>query len=180
MREYYYSDGQDKKGPFSINDLKLENLSKDTLIWYEGLKDWVPAEKIEELVEILKVTPPPLNKPDETSKYSDHTAQNKSDLLTFCKENIPSKYKVSKKFFGDGIVIKNGVFSINVFKNKEGQISLIPKRQFTGWYMFGFLISFMILSILGAGIYYLIFKGSDQEMAEFHREISVNLGILKA
>ena len=92
MRKYYYLYGQDKKGPFSLDDLKLEDLSKDTLIWYSGLKDWVPASQIEEFVEILKVTPPPLNKPDESSKYSDHTVQNKSDLLTFCKENIPSKF----------------------------------------------------------------------------------------
>lgn len=99
----------------------------------------------------------------------------KLDFLKFCRHSIHPKYRVSKKVFGEGIVVKNGVFTITIFQNKEGGISLSYKRQFSGWYMFGWLTSFLLLNILGAGIYLLIFRGSNQEMAAFYNEIKASL-----
>jgi len=60
MKKYFYSDGKEKFGPFSFEELKSENITKDTLIWFEGLEDWKPAKDIGELEEILKLIPPPI------------------------------------------------------------------------------------------------------------------------
>lgn len=64
MRQYYIYDGKMKKGPFDLEQLKSQFLSKETPVWYEGLKDWVMAGNIEELKDffILKTIPPPLPK----------------------------------------------------------------------------------------------------------------------
>lgn len=64
MRQYYIYDGQMKKGPFDLEQLKLQSLNRETPVWYEGLQDWLMAGNIEELKEyfIPKTTPPPLPK----------------------------------------------------------------------------------------------------------------------
>jgi hypothetical protein len=62
MKKYYYHDGTSQQGPFDIEELKSKSLSKETLIWFEGLQEWLKAETIEELKELFIVKmPPPLN-----------------------------------------------------------------------------------------------------------------------
>lgn len=58
MKKFYYSDGKTKYGPFTYEELKDKEISSTTLIWYEGLKDWIPASKLEELKPILELIPP--------------------------------------------------------------------------------------------------------------------------
>ena len=54
MKKYFYSDGNEMHGPLSLDELKQENISKDTLIWFEGLEDWIPASDLEEMIPILE------------------------------------------------------------------------------------------------------------------------------
>ena len=65
MRQYYIFDGQAKKGPFDLEQLKSKILSKETPVWYEGLTDWIMAGNIDELKEYfaIKTTPPPFPRP---------------------------------------------------------------------------------------------------------------------
>jgi hypothetical protein len=50
MRKYYYSESGERKGPDTIEELKLiEGFSAGTLVWYEGLSDWVRADELSEL-----------------------------------------------------------------------------------------------------------------------------------
>lgn len=58
-KEYYYLDGKEQKGPYSIDQLKTLNLKSDTLIWEENFDDWQPLKEIDELKVLLKKTPPP-------------------------------------------------------------------------------------------------------------------------
>ncbi len=46
MKKYYYSYGNNQYGPFTLEELKLKGIAKDTLIWYEGLENWKPAGEI--------------------------------------------------------------------------------------------------------------------------------------
>ena len=39
MSKYYYHNGTDKQGPFTMEELRNENISQDTYVWYEGLND---------------------------------------------------------------------------------------------------------------------------------------------
>jgi len=65
MRQYYIFDGQAKRGPFDLEELKSKILSKETPVWYEGLTAWIMAGNIDELKEYfaIKTTPPPFPRP---------------------------------------------------------------------------------------------------------------------
>jgi uncharacterized membrane protein YhaH (DUF805 family) len=60
MKKYFHSVGKEKNGPISLDVLKQENITKDTLIWVEGLDDWTPAGELDEMKPILELQPPPI------------------------------------------------------------------------------------------------------------------------
>ncbi len=60
---YIAIDGQ-QQGPFTIDELATKPLYKDTMVWTEGLENWIKAEYMPLLKDVIKVTPPPLNIPD--------------------------------------------------------------------------------------------------------------------
>lgn len=62
MKKYYYSDGENQFGPYSVEELKKFNLTKETLIWFEGLENWITSNEVEELKVLFKIMPPPLIK----------------------------------------------------------------------------------------------------------------------
>jgi GYF domain 2 len=62
MEEYYFSDGEKQFGPFTLGELKDQKITKDSLIWYEGLDNWIKANEIENLKTLFKATPPPLQR----------------------------------------------------------------------------------------------------------------------
>ena len=61
--EYYYLKNRFRYGPVKFEELKSKDIKKDTLVWYEGLKDWTKAGEIKELKELFKVKPPPTPPP---------------------------------------------------------------------------------------------------------------------
>lgn len=68
MKKYYLHNGTEQVGPFSIEELMVKNIKKDTEVWHEGISDWKTAENIDELKELFKLTSPPPIKKKETSK----------------------------------------------------------------------------------------------------------------
>lgn len=58
MIQYYIHDGNIQKGPFSLEELKNQNISSDTLIWYEGMSEWKKASQIEDIQFFFKQVPP--------------------------------------------------------------------------------------------------------------------------
>jgi len=65
MKKYYIIENNEKKGPFSFEELKEFKISFNTLIWTEGLTDWTKAKNIDELKTILDKIPPPIPKNNE-------------------------------------------------------------------------------------------------------------------
>ena len=59
---FYCSDGINKFGPFSKEELKSQNIQPNTLVWFEGLTEWKRAKDVPEMKEFLPVAPPPLPK----------------------------------------------------------------------------------------------------------------------
>ncbi|MEI6816874.1 MAG: GYF domain-containing protein [Bacteroidota bacterium] len=59
MKKYYIHIGTEQQGPFDLNELKEKNIHKETYIWYEGLKDWTTADKVDELSDFLRTASPP-------------------------------------------------------------------------------------------------------------------------
>lgn len=54
MTEYYYYYQMHEHGPFSLEELKLQPIKKDTPIWHKDLEKWIHAGKLQELKEIFE------------------------------------------------------------------------------------------------------------------------------
>lgn len=61
MKQYYIYLDNEQKGPLSFEELKEKNISRETSVWFEGQADWKKAFEIEELTELFKSVPPPIN-----------------------------------------------------------------------------------------------------------------------
>ena len=43
--QFYFIEGNNRKGPFTIDELKSLEFNENTLFWHEGLEDWTEAKK---------------------------------------------------------------------------------------------------------------------------------------
>lgn len=63
MTQYFYAEGQDRKGPVTLDQLRSAPITRGTLVWYEGLPDWTPAGRLPELSDLFAApgtsVPPP-------------------------------------------------------------------------------------------------------------------------
>ncbi len=58
MKKYFYTDGTTNFGPFTLEELKQENIRRDTQVWCQGMKEWARAESLPELEELFELVPP--------------------------------------------------------------------------------------------------------------------------
>lgn len=58
---YFISNNGVQRGPLTLEQLKEQEINKDTLVWKEGTSDWVKVSEVEELVPILELLPPPVD-----------------------------------------------------------------------------------------------------------------------
>lgn len=54
MEQYYYSDGLTKHGPYSLEELKSQKLSRNTMVWHHPMEKWLPAEQFPELQDLFE------------------------------------------------------------------------------------------------------------------------------
>lgn len=74
-KKFYYSDGQEKHGPYTIDELKDHNIYENTLVWRQGMDDWKEARLVPDLDDIFDFGPPPMKK-----AYTDFNAPSNSDF----------------------------------------------------------------------------------------------------
>jgi hypothetical protein len=91
MKKYFYTNGIDKIGPFSFEELKDQNLLRDTKVWFYGLDSWKPLNEIEELNSLTNSIPPPL-KTSET-KEIDYSPKKENVIVdnTIIKKKTKNK-----------------------------------------------------------------------------------------
>lgn len=64
MKYYYINQASEQVGPVEINQLQQAGITRETLVWKEGMKEWAPAGKVPELSNLFaQVTPPPAKNP---------------------------------------------------------------------------------------------------------------------
>lgn len=64
-QEYYYADGRERRGPVDLEALRSLGITRDTLVWREGMPDWRPAGELPELSSFFVLpgrgsAPPPI------------------------------------------------------------------------------------------------------------------------
>ncbi|MBU6340270.1 MAG: DUF4339 domain-containing protein [Bacteroidetes bacterium] len=89
MRKYFVHKFGKEQGPFTLQELIAFGIDPASMVWYEGLSDWMPAGKIAELAPAFPATPPPLkgftlhpsNTPTTKSAGSTHLTPGQDSLL---------------------------------------------------------------------------------------------------
>lgn len=95
MKKFYLHDGTEQTGPFDIEELKSKNITKNTSIWHEGLTEWIPAGKIDELKVLFReTTPPPFRKTPPRIQETVALNQTTSQTQTKNKSSIGLIVKV--------------------------------------------------------------------------------------
>jgi hypothetical protein len=103
MKRYFYSNGQEKGGPVTLEELKQKNIQPKTLIWHEGLDDWKEAESIEELREIFELSPPPIIHENDTIGK-----QNIAENIEPRNSSLPLELKVASQ----GWIVAGFIFAM--------------------------------------------------------------------
>ena len=85
MKKYFYSDGTNNFGPFTLDELKEKKISRETKIWFQELGEWKSAGEVPELTEIFKLVPPPIAK---TNYNSMENLNNQKPPKTWLVESI--------------------------------------------------------------------------------------------
>lgn len=102
IKEYYYLEGREQKGPVTVEQLKSVGISADTLVWAEGMENWLPSKDVEELQVLLKKLPPPI--PDAPHQES---AQNNDSKIIIENPDV-KQWAIAKIcltiFLGLGII----------------------------------------------------------------------------
>lgn len=57
-KKYFYSDGTNRFGPFTFEELKAKNITRETFVWYNGLGQWEKAGSLAEMDELFRLVPP--------------------------------------------------------------------------------------------------------------------------
>ena len=70
MSKYYLHDGSENSGPFTIEELKQNKITRNTPIWYEGIDDCKEAGTIEELKSLFPVIIMSISNPGSANKKS--------------------------------------------------------------------------------------------------------------
>ena len=72
--EYFIIDNNGQQaGPFSLDQLVQKAISPETLVWKQGMADWTPAWKVEELRTVLEAVE--ANKPNSTNQQENQEPQ---------------------------------------------------------------------------------------------------------
>jgi F0F1-type ATP synthase membrane subunit b/b' len=118
MKQYYIFINEERKGPLTFVELELENISNETLVWYDGIPEWKKANEIEELKELFKATPPPIN---PVSKIPPLPISKKNSLPE--EDSEPSTILgLSKKiFYGIAVVVIIGTVGFYNYESNENQ-----------------------------------------------------------
>jgi len=73
MDKYFYSDGIEKFGPYSKEELRSQNISRTTKVWCFGMDKWMELSEVPELSNIVNSIPPELQKRNYATEASHKT-----------------------------------------------------------------------------------------------------------
>jgi hypothetical protein len=143
MKKYFYSNDNQKNGPYSFEELQNENIKKETLIWYEGMDDWTKASDLDEMTPILELKPPSFSEIKQDSELigkSEIRFEEKKQLL-----NNSNQY--SQK--SEGTSLNQG--------DSDLDSTLVEKRQKENVFLYWF-ITLLFLIIYSSSMGYLKFR----------------------
>ena len=125
MQKYFIHKDNKPHGPFSIEELKSENITSDSMIWFEGAEDWQKASEIKELNELIKSIPPPLK-----NKSNSKPPRMESNRITTTEDlKIPRKKSKTPILFAGFVIILISAFWYIYSSQQESEYVIKSKLQ---------------------------------------------------
>lgn len=72
MGKYYYLNGTESLGPFTIDELREKCITRETKVWTEELGEWTPAGNVPQLAQIFGANSSP-NTNDNNYRTDGHS-----------------------------------------------------------------------------------------------------------
>ena len=113
MRKYFLHNGNEQTGPFSIDELKAQNIQKNTSVWFEGLSDWTIANDIPELKESLFSNLPPVFK----------SAVSAEPVANFSLPSEKKTFNTKRKMFILGGILIVVIAGVLIYENNKPPVS---------------------------------------------------------
>ena len=92
MTRYFYIDSEgNQKGPLTLDELRVENIRKETLVWAQGMPEWKRASELENLKPLFELPrSTPYNQHQTTPPTHQQTASGEVPILpkTWMVESI--------------------------------------------------------------------------------------------
>lgn len=153
MKKYFYSDGVNSHGPYTLDELKQLKITSSTLIWYEGLPQWTPASNIPEISSFIPPTLPPPVVPNTTQPpppvYNNTYQQPITPPKTYLVESILVTLFCCLPFGIAGIVNAANVSSKFAMGDYAG--AEYSSNQAKKWMNWG-----LLSAIIGAVLYFFL------------------------
>jgi tetratricopeptide (TPR) repeat protein len=133
MKKYFYAINEVQFGPISLDEILEKKLDNETLVWHEGLPEWVKLSDLPEL-KSNQILPPPINGSKKGNKGKLIIF---SSLLLFLmilgtgffyypKWKIDQEFKENTQKFNDVITVFKRTDSIDFVKFEE-----LAKKDFS-------------------------------------------------
>ncbi len=120
MSNYFYIDNQGKqKGTFTVDELKQENIRKETLVWTQGMEQWKPACEVPELSRLFTYQSTP------TADYLFEANRNYSSITDANQKPIKPKTWLTESIL---VTVISFLFCCNVF-GLLGIIAIVKATQ---------------------------------------------------
>ena len=150
MEYYILTSREEKRGPFTLEQLGTELKSRTELVWSQNFDDWKRAEDLPELKELVEKLPP-----DSPRHEPIKTWQKESILITIVNGAIASCFILLFPF--SGIAAPLGIIGIiksikaeELIKAKKWEQAQEYAVQAKKWAVWGFFIGLVggLLSIV--------------------------------
>lgn len=114
MKNYFLHDGHQQIGSFTIEELKLKNITKDTNVWTEGMEKWDKAGNITDIKSLFTSTPPPFIEVVKEEKTEQKTPPPLQNTVSSNANNAPENKTVApvKKKSNAALWISISVFVV--------------------------------------------------------------------
>lgn len=119
MKKYFYTDGVEKFGPFSFDELKQLNLTRETKIWYYGLEKWTLLSEIEELQHVTETIPPKLKSNELRNTTQEVKATVNPPSIKKNEKTKPKNKKGLKRIATGSVIIVFTIVIIYIIGNNK-------------------------------------------------------------
>jgi cytoskeletal protein RodZ len=77
MQKFFIHFQGQQLGPFSLEELKQKGITRNTMVWFDGLSEWKEAKDVYELADLFRNQPPPFEKNTTHSNSTSESTTNK-------------------------------------------------------------------------------------------------------